>query len=395
MFFIQQAGASDCGFTSLKILLANIHHDRNYLFLINPFKEDVSFLELMEEASKYGTNLVALKAVDKSELRNNKDFPFIARLTFNNVYHAVYVYKMNKKFIYYYDPARGEKKVTIDEFVYIWTGELLSVKEFNKTPCPIKRKKLMKPSESIISLIISLVCSASAFLAIYFINKESFIYLPIIFFSMMLISEIVEKKYSLIVMNNIDKRLENEVKEVKKKEYYSFYTNVEGYKKYLLMNNLTLFSSFAVFLLISVIFIINDKMNFIYIIINLVLALGYALFLRPELNKEENEISELESLIKTKEDKLEAFSMMNSAREKAYKYISKEYSYKYVVIGLEVILTFIMMMYLKLVNVTYIICYTVMQLYLYNNLVNLLTSNEAYSKQDNYLNKIINSVIKE
>lgn len=391
MFFIQQANKTDCGFTSLKILLANIHHDRNYLFLPNSFTGDVSFLELMTEASKYQTNLQALKAVNKDELSEYDDFPFIARLNINSVFHAVYVYKKNKKYIYYYDPSRGEKKVTFDEFSFLWTGELISIKEFNKSPCPIKKMKLMTNKESIISLIISLLSSVSALLAIYFINKESYIYLPIIFFTVMLIGEIIQKKYSLVIMNHIDKRLEETIGEIKKKDYYSFYMNSEMYKKYLLLNNLTLVSSFSTFLIISLIFIINDKMNFIYILINLLLAFSYALFIRPELNKEENEISELEELIKTKSDKLEAYSLMNNTRIKAHKYISKEYSYKYVVIALEVILTFILMMYLKLVNVTYIICYSILQLYLYNNLINLLTSNESLTKQDNYLNKIIDS----
>ena len=97
MFFIQQANNYDCGFTCLKILLANIHHDRNYLFLLNPFKEDVSFLELMTEASKYGANLSALKAVNKEEIREFNDFPIIARIKINNMYHAVYIYKRSKK----------------------------------------------------------------------------------------------------------------------------------------------------------------------------------------------------------------------------------------------------------------------------------------------------------
>lgn len=389
MFFIQQANNYDCGFTCLKILLANIHHDRNYLFLLNPFKEDVSFLELMTEASKYGVSLNALKAVNKEEIRKFNDFPIIARMKINNMYHAVYVYKRSKKYIYYYDPKRDKKKLLYDEFIYLWTGEFLAIKDYNKTPCPTKKIRFITNLETIITFVISLLSTVSALLGVYFINKDSYIYLPIIFLSLMLILEILQKKYSLIIMNHIDERILEKVEKIKKKEYYAFYEASEQYKKYLLINNLTIFSSFAFFLLISLIFIFNDKINFIYIVINLVLAFAYSLFIHPDLNKDRNEISEVESLINYKEDKLEAFSLMKEARNKAYKYICKEYSFKYVVIALEVLLTFIIMMYLKLVNVTYIICYTVLQLYLYNSLVNLLTSNDNQTKQDNYLNKII------
>ena len=83
---------------------------------------------------------------------------------------------------------------------------------------------------------------------------------------------------------------------------------------------------------------------------------------------------------------------MKEARDQSYKYVDKHYAYRYVTIALQVILTFIMMMYNELVSITYIICYTVLQLYLYENLSNVLTKSDDFYKQDNLLNKIINSI---
>ena len=80
MFFIQQTNDHDCGFTCLKILLANIHHDRNYLFMKDTSKEDNSFYSFIKEASNYQTELVALKALNKEEITSYKQFPIIARI---------------------------------------------------------------------------------------------------------------------------------------------------------------------------------------------------------------------------------------------------------------------------------------------------------------------------
>ena len=392
MFFIQQANNHDCGFTCFKILLANIHHDSNYLFLTDPLDSEVSFLTLMKEASKYHTELETLKAVNKDELRKCDKLPFIAHLNISNYSHAVYVYKISKKYVYYYDPSRGHKKLTYDEFNFLWTGEMLAIKQNEKFPCPIKKPSLMNMKEKIISLLISLVGAVSSVLAIYFINKESYIFLPIIFFTVMLISEIVLKKYSMVVMSHIDKRVEELTINVKNKDYYGLYTNYEGYKKCLLVNHLSTFSSFYIFLIISIVFIINDKINFIYIVLNLLLAATYAFLVKPMLDKDEAEIKENEEFIKRTKDKLEAFSYMDNARKIGYKYVDKLYAYKYVAIALEVILTFILMMYNSLVSVTYIICYTVLQVYLYSNIVNLLTTSSELQKQDNLLNIIINNI---
>ncbi|MCR4879747.1 MAG: hypothetical protein K5906_02190, partial [Bacilli bacterium] len=245
MFSIQQANDHDCGFTALKILLANIHHDENYLFLPSPFfKESVSFFALMEIAETYNVSLTALKAIDKEEIIHNDKFPFIARIKKEENYHALYVYKMNKKYLYYIDPSSGTQKIKIEQFISLWTGEMLAIKEFNKTKCPIKKPKYLKNKELIISILFEFVSALSALLAVYFIHKDSYIFLPVIFFSLMLISEILLKRYSLLLLKRIDKRVEDNIFDIKDKDYYAYYFNYEQYKKYLLVNNISLFSSF-------------------------------------------------------------------------------------------------------------------------------------------------------
>ena len=394
MFYIQQSDEHDCGFTCLKIMLANIHHDHNYLFLPSPFdtSKSVSFLSLMKEGEKYGVKLSALRALDKDELPPKDKLPFITRMEINEVSHALYIYKISNKYVYCYDPSYGKRKININEFTLTWSGEILLIEEYQKMRCPVIKPKFMKNHETLISLGLSLLAAISSVLAVYFINKESYIYLPLIFFSLMIISEVALKAYSIRIMKNVDQRVETITHHIKNEDYYDYYLTYEGYKKYLLVNQISYFSSFYIFLLISLVFIINDKINVIYILINLVLASSYTFFIRPILDKEEKEIMYQEAVIKKADGVMNAFIAMDSARERAYKYVNKEYAFKCVVIAIQIILTFIMMIYMNLVSVTYIICNTVLQIYLYNNVVSLLNKNTDLEKQDNLLNKIINYI---
>ena len=56
----------DCGFACLKMILANFHHDENYLFLKqNLNKKNYSFLELTNIAKDHNLTLKGYEAMEK------------------------------------------------------------------------------------------------------------------------------------------------------------------------------------------------------------------------------------------------------------------------------------------------------------------------------------------
>lgn len=91
MFYIQQESEHDCLFTCIKILLANLNKDNNYLYLSSPFnlKENVSLLKGKEEAKKYRLTLGAYKVEDKDNLSKDDKLPFIAVTNEGNSKHAI------------------------------------------------------------------------------------------------------------------------------------------------------------------------------------------------------------------------------------------------------------------------------------------------------------------
>ena len=396
MFYVQQTNNHDCGFTCLKILLANTHHDRDYLFLEDPFinHDNISFFDLVKEGNNYSISLEALKAEDKEELNKDVHVPFIARMLKDNTSHAVYVYRISNKYVYYYDPKGEFIKLMKGDFISLWSGELLLVKEYTKTKCPIKPMKLVKPVEYVITYLFEFISAITGVLGAYFISKDSYIYLPLIFFSLMIIFELVLKKYSLIVMSNMDKRIEELTDDIKEGKYYEFHSTYESYKKYSLLTDISMLSNIFIIILIAFIMILNDKKNAIYLSINILFAAAFILFIKPLLEKDEKDIEEAEELLKRDNDKYVALSNMSNARKLSYSFINKLTAYKCIVFAFQIITTFIMMILNHYVNVTYIICYLVMQMYFYNNLEEFLNKPKEKDKETNLLAKLINMMKK-
>ena len=397
MFYIQQISNHDCGFTCLKIMLANLFKDENYLYLSSPFKEDkdVSLKELNEYAKKLGVSLNVLKSLEKDRLYLYDKLPLIAIIKEEETYHAVYLYKVNKKKVYYYDPSFGFNKKDYDEFISIWTGNFIISEQKEKVECPIKKPHLINIKERMISFLLTLISAVSTFLGVYYINKNSYFIIPAIFFSLMIIFELILKRFNILLMERMDERIKEYYLDIKNKEYFSFHILFSKYKEKEILNNVSFFSSAFIVIIISLILILNDYMNLIYIGINVLLSLFYVFIIIPHFDKKEVEIEKEESLLAGDKDQIDAFMHIRMINEKSYQYGNSFNAYKYVVIFLEILTAFIMMMVNNVVNVSYIICYFVLELYFYQNLNQYLSSPYQNHKKNNLLMKIISLLEKE
>lgn len=391
MFFIQQTTQHDCGFTTLKILLANLNKDQNYLYLASPFNRDenISLLELIEEAKRYGLTLKASRCKDKSGLDMNVKVPFIPVINIEGMYHSVYLYKINKKYVYYYDPRGEFKKVDIATFVSMWTGDFLRMESFIPTKCPIEKPKLLKLSERLMSLAFTLISGVMLILGVYFINQNSYFYLPIIFLSLMVISEIVMKWYLMNVMKRIDMRIECYFDEIKNHDYASFHHYYEHYKSALILNDVNHYASFLVVVIIVIIMLLNEKMNVVFIGVNLFLGAIHIFITAPWFYKKANIIEYKESLLNNAEDKIDAFNNIYDIRGEAYHTGNILHILKYLVIFIQIFTSLMMMLYFNIMNVTYILCYTVIQMYLYHHLCEVFEEYDKKEKNNNLLVKLI------
>ena len=105
------------------MMLANYHHDKNYLFL--PHEDKLySFQDAIEEAKKYDTKLIGIKVRSLEELSHCNQFPIVVNLREkSHAPHSVLVTKINKRFVYYYDDesrAISENNIAMLSAVARW-----------------------------------------------------------------------------------------------------------------------------------------------------------------------------------------------------------------------------------------------------------------------------------
>ena len=390
MFYIQQESEHDCLFTCIKILLANLNKDNNYLYLSSPFnlKENVSLLKGKEEAKKYRLTLGAYKVEDKDNLSKDDKLPFIAVINERNSKHAILVYKVSKNYVYCLDPATGKRKIKYDVFTELWTGEMLAYEDHDEYECPIKKIDLLKPNEKVLCFLFPLISVLFCLGGLYFIKKDSYFIIPLTLLVFMIISEILQKKFMIHIASLLDERISEEFNDIKGHDYYGFHYVFENYKKYLLINNVSFYSSAFISLLLIALLIINGKSNIVLVVFNIFLAVLSTLVIMPKLNKKIDKISKNEESLKFMKNKSDAFNTIDEVRNESYTYGTIATTLKYTVYAFDFILVFLMMLMNKICNVPYIICYFCMEIYLYQNLCNLLSIKEDKKKQDNLLVKL-------
>jgi len=189
-YFCYQLYDDDCGFACLKMLLACINNDKNYLFLEN-YKENgkYSFLELVNIASKYN---LRLKGYCFNNIDNIKT-PFICLIKGEISYHYVLVTSVYKNFVLYNDPALGKRIVIKKRFMNLFQGNYLIVDSF--TPYALKEKK--KRDFPFISIILILIINLVT-IGILLINSRSEVLI-----SILLINILLEKVVTFIIRNKV------------------------------------------------------------------------------------------------------------------------------------------------------------------------------------------------
>ncbi|MBE6133541.1 MAG: hypothetical protein E7178_02605 [Erysipelotrichaceae bacterium] len=378
MFYVLQDDNYDCGFACLKSLLASLNHDHNYLYLPNPKveKEAYSFYELMEYAEKLGFTLSSYFVKDKENLSLAKNEPIMVSAFKEGKVHMLLLYKVNKKYVYYLDPAVGKKKMKKDIFISLWDGKVLKIDDFKKKKCPFKKKNLLTNFEEFMMDFLEIIACLSLTAGLFFINEKYPFYLSIILFACFGILEILLRSYCLRVYKKIDDRIYNssslKVKEGKMKE---FYTTLENNKRYEVGINLDSIYAVMSIIVVSIFIYITGGYSLYYLLFGLLFAFIEVVFINPYLKRKNIEIMELESRIG--EDDL---GLIRLAHVKAYKYGRITLLYRYTCFGMTLLGIVLIMALSGVISIPYIIFYLCINLFFYKNMVSLLSIDEKIKK---------------
>ena len=126
-----QESSSDCGFCALKVLLANLNNDSNYLSLENKKQGAYSMLDIKKLALEYKLELEGYK-VEDSSLLSTLTFPFICQIKRGKENHFVIVEKIKKGIFYVFDPSIGSLEINESIFLELFNQNVLTIKNHEK-----------------------------------------------------------------------------------------------------------------------------------------------------------------------------------------------------------------------------------------------------------------------
>lgn len=143
-----------------------------------------------------------------------------------------------------------------------------------------------------------------------------------------------------------------------------FYITLEQNKRYEVSINLNAIYSVMSVIVVALLIFINGGYSLYYLLFGLFFAFIEVMFLKPYLEKKNQEIQELEENIKDND-----LGVIKLAHQKAYEYGKITLLYRYVVLGMTLLGIVLIMALSEVISIPYVIFYLVVNVFFYKNLV--------------------------
>ena len=395
MYFISQVGQHDCAFTCLKMMLANYHHDKNYLFLPGK-KESYTFKELKDFAAKYHMNTLGIKISNIQELYGSKDYPFIITLDQGKgVRHSVLLLKVTRKHAKIFDPASGKRKISLDDLYEKWDLRALIIdkeKQYIQQECDYKPIDFIDKKDKITLPIWQLISGISLLMAVYFINANSYFFVPIILFALFFIFEIIFRKGLINALKRMDDNIFNYKINAEPKELMEFYKVEEKYRYVALSIIPNFIYTVLVSLFMTALLIINSPLNAIYVVLALVLAIVHVYVYLPYHKRRSNELAIEESKIQDVQNQFQFRSVVSGVHDASYHLGLFKNTFTYIEIAILLMSAVTIMSLSNVVSVIYVVFYLCISIYLKDNFIRLLECSTQTEEFDNQLAKLLNYI---
>ena len=288
-----QGNDSDCGFAALKMLLANKANNKSYLYIRKPSKKkEYTFYELIRYAKKYGFQLTSYEM----PVEDFKSIP-IDSLVLLKENHMVYLKKIGRRRVTYFDPALGKMSVPHKEFMNKWRGIVMEcVNALEADDLDIPKPKLIPVWMDVIYYSLIAVIFASLMTGFYLINDQSSVVLTMVFLLLFAIVQLVENWYIIKELKYFDRRYLSLFFSQKKNQNMDKYKDYTEYKQNYFIVSKLLVSSLIMIVAFGALLCINDYRNtLVFIILLLVKTLDNLLFSRKE-EKDAKDIATIESI---------------------------------------------------------------------------------------------------
>lgn len=334
-----------------------------------------------------------IRTSGSKEIEKNKNYPFIVTLEKRKGYkHSVLVLKMSRKYVTIYDPETGKRKILSEIFYNQWDRKALVVNKepgYQKIKCDIQIDDFIDKKDKITIPIWQIISSISLAVGMYFINSNSYFFVPIIFLSLFIIFEIMFRKNLISAMQRMDDNIFDYQINAEKEQFYDFYKVMEKYRYV----SLTIIPNLVYVVLISafitMVLVMNSTINLIYIFLALLLAIVHVYIYLPYQKSKHDEIADKEIMIKDVQNQFQFRAVVNAAHESAYKLGIFRNSLTYVEVAALLMSIITVMALSHIVNITYVVFYLCISVYLKDNFIRLMQYSDQSVEYNNQLAKLL------
>lgn len=391
MFFISQLGEQDCAFACLKMLLANYHKDKNYLYLPCENKS-YSFQDLINIAKEHSLELTGVKINDLEELFKCRDFPLIVTLNKKKgVKHSVLLLNANTKYVNVYDPSLGKRKIHTEVFIKEWTFKALVITGGEIKKCPKAFPDFISKKDKITLPVLQILSGLSLIIGVYFLSKETHFVIPVALLSLFFIFELMFR----CELINASKRMDDNIAEFKIREgvkYRELFNNIERYRTLALKNIPNFIYSCLIVMFMVIVLVMNSLIYSIYALVALAISLLEVFIYNPYfrnksviLEEKESELDEVENDFQYKMKSGEIHSLTYHLALSRNLYFYAEIA----VILLSIILT---MVFSGVINITFVVFFLCVSIFLKENFTRIIEYTNQSVELDFTRAKLINSI---
>lgn len=377
MYYISQIQKDDCGFACLKIVLANLNKDKNYLFLPQDEKHGYySFSDLKRIGERHGLTFKAVRATERESIMKETKFPLIVvTLAKNGAKHAVVVTKAKGKRISYIDPKIGTINTSLNVFLGIWDGTALIIENFRKTKCGEVMVEPIKKSTHFGLTLLQMMVGVLAVIGVYFIKDGTPIYYPVIFFGLAILLELFLKMMIYHVMKKLDSYFFRE-DNLPSSGYKDYLYRYENYKRLALSSPMNYVLILVFTLALVVVSLLNDMRNILLIFVPILLCFTRHLYVKPVLKRKRSQIAELEENLDNIKNVQALKQTVKTIHDKAYLYGYLDMVCRYVFIGIIIAVTLLLMNLNGISSVPYLVFYSYLTIVFYRSIDQLFSFEE-------------------
>lgn len=386
-YYIKQIKKNDCGYTSIKMYLASLSKNKDFLFMQDSKIENLSILELIELLNKYNVEAKAYKNVSEKNIKKIRE-EFLLINKNENSYHCVMVKKVIFNNLLIYDPEKGIYWIKMKDIINEESVVIFRIKK--KTKINNYSNKLNKLfSYKIYNLFIVITTFLALFsliFGLYLMNNNMIVQTLILltlYVLLTLLSQFLTNKLNKIKINKINKYL--------LKTYDKIAKNlIESNLNYVLKST-NLISTFLInivsFIFLITLIVLNNYKNLLFIFLIIVYFIISRQILNKKITKTKETLNKLENNLKNCDHiKYDIINVqISSESNKLYKLLSIN---KYLDIFYSLIISLSICYFSETLNFISLVFYYILFTTLIKLLDGIIKFNEENNSVKYYLNKI-------